>query len=174
MRISLAGVPGVGKSSVARLVASRLAIRVIDINLFAHSNGLIEEYDPESDSEIIDTQKAAKMLEDEDNVVFEGHWSDDIPADILVVLRLDPEKIIERLLKRGYKEKKAYENALAEALDNYQDAQQRTKLDIDTTGLTQEQVADKVVKAIKTRQGDDVDWSGWLEENVEKLEKLGL
>lgn len=174
MRISLTGVPGVGKTSVSKLVAARLGLRVIDLNIFARSNGLIEEYDPVSDSEIVNTEKAAEMLAEEDNVIFEGHWSNEIPADILIVLRLDPEKIVERLLKRGYKEKKAYANAMAEALDTYSKSLHRVRLDINTTGLTHEQVVEKIVNVIRTHAGDQVDWAEWLDKNVEKLEKLGL
>lgn len=168
MRVSITGVPGTGKTTVSELVAGRLGAKVVHLTQFAKQHGLVSGYDRKRQCPEVDVEKLARLLVGEKDVVFESHYAEQIPSDVVVVLRLHPAEIVERLKQRGYSQKKVYENALAEALDTYEGTS------VDTTGLTPEEVADKVIRAIKTKKGDDVDWSDWLEHNLKQLEKLGL
>lgn len=168
MRVAITGVPGTGKTTISKLVAEKLKMKVVHLIEFVKENQLYAGYDKDRQCPIVDISKLRKMLEKTDNVIFESHFAEEIPADVIIVLRLDPRELLERLLNRRYPTKKAYENALAEALDTYDG------INVDTTGLTLYQNVEKVVKAIKTRKGDRVDWNNWLEKNLEKLERLGL
>ena len=174
MRVSITGVPGVGKTTIAKLVGKALGMRVIHLNELAKREGFLVGFDEERDCKMVDIGKLKKKLKDEDNAIFEGHFAEEIPADIIVVLRLDPNEVLERLINRKYSKKKATENALAEALDYYTPTDRKGVFEVNTTGLTPYDIVYKVVRAVEKRKGDKVDFSYWLEKNLEELERLGL
>ena len=166
MRIIITGVPGTGKTSVARVLSEKMGYPIIT------TKDLVRE-------EYVDTRKlrlkAIWATKDMDNVILEGHLFCEvkIPVDLVIVLRTNPEELKERLKKRGYPEKKVKENLMAEFVD-YCLAKAEEKYDdvwqVDTTGRTPEETAERIIKALEKGVDiyDHVDWSGILEEWLRK------
>lgn len=169
MIIAVTGTPGgVGKTTVSKLLSERLGYDYVSVKDFALERGLGE---PAGDEVEIDVDALAKeaggaAFQDED-VVIDGHLSHHVPADLVVVLRLHPKDVAERLKARGYPRKKLAENVEAELIDVILvEALERNGnvLEVDTTGKTPEEVVEEILALIdgggvKRRVGGVVDWS---------------
>jgi adenylate kinase len=116
MRTALTGVPGTGKSTIARRLAEH-GLRVVDLNAFAKEHGLLKERDEARGSFVIDMDDLADALRDEAFDVVEGHFSHEMDVDAIALLRCDPLVLVERLRARGWSDAKVRENVEAEALD---------------------------------------------------------
>ena len=166
MRIILTGVPGTGKTSVAKILSEKLNYPVITVK------DLVKE-------EYVDTRKlrlkAIWATKDMENVILEGHLFCEvkIPVDLVIVLRTHPDELRKRLESRNYPEKKVRENLMAEFVDycltkaeeRYDDVWQ-----VDTTGKTPEETAQRIIKALERGIDiyDHVDWSPILEDWLRK------
>ena len=166
MRIILTGVPGTGKTSVAKILSEKLGYPVIT------TKDLVRE-------EYVDTRKlrlkAIWETKDMEDVILEGHLFCEakIPVDLVIVLRTHPEELKKRLEARNYPEKKVKENLMAEFVDycltkaeeRYEDVWQ-----VDTTRKTPEETAHRIVEALEKGVDiyDHVDWSPILEEWLRK------
>ncbi|MGA1821312.1 MAG: adenylate kinase family protein [Thermoplasmatota archaeon] len=122
MLISVSGTPGTGKTTVCG-VLRRKNIEVIDLKALLENLGLYEGYDEKSGSFMVDVDRVRSGLKKwwgggSGDVILEGHLSYLAPADMVIVLRTDPDIVMERLLKRGYEKAKAAENAEAEAVSS--------------------------------------------------------
>jgi len=122
MRILLTGSPGVGKTSVARLLGKRLGCRVVNEKQFALEKG-IGKWDEKEDELVIPPAEFGKavnrLLEGEKNIIVEGHLLCEVKlkADFFVVLRIDPEVLEARLEARGYSAEKVQDNVFCEGID---------------------------------------------------------
>lgn len=166
MMIGLTGVPGTGKTTVADILEER-GVYVVRIN------DTITPYilgrDPDRDTIIIDEELWAAEFQPVDGVV-EGHLAHLLSCDRVVILRCDPDVLVDRLIGRGYSPEKAEENALAEALDStlietLENHDPEVIYEFETTDTTSETVADFV---LDVRAGDaspshgTCDWSLYL------------
>lgn len=115
MRISVTGTPGVGKTTVSKLVARKLGFRYLDVGGFAKEKGFI--VGREGGSDIVDEKKVKVRLSRMDDCVLDWHCSETLGADYVCVLRLPPLLLLERLSKKRYSKRKLKENLLAEMLD---------------------------------------------------------
>ena len=180
MIISISGMPGSGKSTVARLLAKKLGIRRYSMGdmrrELARRKGLvlgelnkIGESEDWTDREVDDYQK--RLGETEDNFVVEGRTSFFlIPKSFKVFLEVNPRTGAERIF-RHMKEvdrnegrfdsvedliaslKKREESDRKRYLKYYKiDITDRTQYDLilDTTDLKPEQVVDKILEAISS------------------------
>lgn len=166
MMIGLTGVPGTGKTTVADILEER-GVHVVRIN--DTITPYILERDPDRDTIIIDEELWAEEFRPVDGVV-EGHLAHLLPCDRVVILRCDPDVLVDRLILRGYSPEKAEENALAEALDStlieaLENHDPEVIYEFETTDTTSETVADFV---LDVRAGDaspshgTCDWSLYL------------
>ena len=174
MIVGITGTPGVGKSTVSKILAHKY--RVIDIHSYAEEHSLFEEYDEEAGSYDVDVERLndSIMSEDfQDKVVFlDGHLSHFVDCDKIVVLRCDPKLLSERLKARGYDEKKVRENVQAEILDVILSESVDSGIDtyeIDCSRMTPSEIADRIERIVILEEVDDavpgsVDWSGEMEE----------
>ena len=175
MIIAVSGTPGVGKTTVAKLLAEKLGYTYVDLKKFAieHEIGEIKEDELE-----VEIDELSYFIEKElkgKNVVLDGHLSHLMPADQVIILRLHPKIIGERLKERGYSREKISENVeaelvdvcLVEAVDEHENV-----IEVDTTGKTPEQVVEEILellnKGIKKRVGI-VDWTQVYDEIVPYL-----
>ncbi|MFA5365292.1 MAG: AAA family ATPase, partial [Candidatus Bathyarchaeia archaeon] len=124
--VLITGTPGVGKTTVAQKLASKLGATNIGITELVKQENLITEHDVDRSTLVADTPKVSKRLQElfgqiEGTVIVEGHYVVDVvpkkDVNIVFVLRRDPRQLEQVLKSRGYSEKKVNENLAAEILD---------------------------------------------------------
>jgi adenylate kinase len=152
MRLIITGSPGTGKSVIARLLARKLSIPLIDLRKVVLEKGLRAR---NHEVDIGKLSRALAFLRKRKDYVVEGHLACEmrLPADAVVVLRCDPEVLRARLGKRGYGKKKLGENLMAEMLDY---CTQRCKavygaepLELDTSARPPEESASYLMRALR-------------------------
>lgn len=165
MLIAITGTPGVGKTTTARLLARELGYEYVSVKSLSLEWGMGEKVGEEIE---IDVEALAERFGREfrgRNAVVDGHLSHFLPVDLVVVLRLHPLRVAERLRGRGYPAKKLAENIEAELVDVcLVDAleEHENVIEVDTTGKDPEEVVKEVLELIKAgtkRRVGVVDWS---------------
>lgn len=120
--IFISGTPTVGKTTISQKLASQIGAKLIKINDFVFENNLTLGKDPDKGYEIIDIEKLDLTLQKEFEkydgiVIVEGHVSHLCSkADKIIILRVNPEILKERLSARKYSNDKIRENLEAEAM----------------------------------------------------------
>ncbi|MCW4016659.1 MAG: adenylate kinase family protein [Candidatus Bathyarchaeota archaeon] len=191
--ILVTGTPGVGKTTVANKLASRLDAACICITEMVKNEKLITATDEQRQTLVADTKKLTKRVQDmlmelEGNIILEGHYVVDVVpkehVNTVVVLRRDPHELKEVLEKRGYSEKKVWENIAAEVLDvclwdAISTCGVENVCEIDVSNKTVETVIEEIVLVLERKQectSGTIDWLGKLEitgELDEFLKKIG-
>ena len=177
MRASvLTGSPGTGKHTAAAAAASRLGLRVVDLNAFAAEHGLCE-YDAASRTSDVDPDRLAGCLRasgalDGKSLVV-GHLAPYAlsagQVGTAVVLRRSPYELERVYAERGYGWDKAAGNLGAEILgvaahDAARLAGPKRTIQVDATGKSPEETAGAVASALgwdgrdPVPRGDRVDW----------------
>lgn len=151
MRVALTGTPGTGKTTVADLVETDLA--VVHLNDVIREEDLSTGRDAERDSLVADLDALRERFADREDVVFESHLAHHLPVDRVVVLRCHPDELTERLQGRGWTGEKVAENVESERLDLLlSEAVAEHGLDrvyeLDTTGRPPEAVAQDVAAVL--------------------------
>ena len=187
--ILVTGTPGVGKTTVSHKLASKLDALYIGITELVKKKKLISSVDDERKTLIADTEKVSKQLQEilantEGSIIIEGHYAVDVvpkkDVNTVFVLRRDPRELKSALEKRGYDEKKLWENLAAEILDVcLWDALSACGSDkvceIDVSGKTVEAVVEEIMMALEKRKEcrhGIVDWLGKLENEGQLKEFL--
>jgi len=122
MRLIITGSPGVGKTSVAKILGIRLKHTVLNEKQFAMDEN-IGKWDPKEDELIIPLDLFAKSVDrlfsEKENSILEGHLLCEIKtkADYVIVIRVDPEILETRLHTRSYSEEKVQDNVFCEGID---------------------------------------------------------
>jgi len=179
--IAITGTPGVGKSTVAKALASRLGGLYISVGDLVTKEKLIVETDEKRDTVVADIRKLRNRMrtlvkKTDGDLILDGHYVYDvIPKTIetfVFVLRRDPTRLETILRQRGYDENKVSENLGAEALDVCLIGTLRRfgygRVDeIDVTYMSTEAVVDEILEVLrgeKEMKVGRVDWLGKLEE----------
>ena len=124
--IIISGSPGSGKTTYAKKIAKEKNYKYIDVNEIIEKNNLIERYDKEKDTNIVDTDKLnialIKIIEkaNEKGIVIDSHLSHYLPkkyVDKCIITKCDLRTLKKRLEKRGYSKNKVRENLDAEIFD---------------------------------------------------------
>jgi|TARA_B100001250_G_scaffold96148_1_gene80409 adenylate kinase len=114
-RVAITGTPGVGKTSVSRILEGR-GFTLASVEDLAEEFGCIGEVDPKDGARPIDTEKLGLFLtgewaKTEEGIgIVDGHLSHNLPVDAVVVLRCSPDVLRRRLTERGYSEGKINSN----------------------------------------------------------------
>ena len=178
--ILITGTPGVRKTAVSRLLASRQNATHIDLTKLVKREKLISGVDKARGTLIADTEKVSERVQEiirgcERDVVIDGVMAVDVlPAEnvhLVFVLRRDPEELKEVLENRGFRERKLWENLAAEVLDVCLWDAVRTcgsekVCEIDVSGKGIEEVVEEIVSVLEGKRKCSVgivDWLGKLE-----------
>ncbi len=183
MIIVVTGTPGVGKSTISRLLALRLEALHVDLSVLALKEGLILGWDEKRETAVADLQRLKAHLEEmaslDRTLVVEGHYAPEVidpeRANFVFVLRKDPWRLKEELEARGYGREKVAENVAAEVLDvclteavsTY--GEDRVS-EIDVTELSPEEVVEEMLSIIQRGRPKGVGKVDWLSRpGVEQL-----
>lgn len=165
MIIAVTGTPGVGKTTVSKLLAEKLGYEYVNLRDYALEKGIGEMKGDELEVEVDELAYNFEKDFKGKNVVVDGHLSHFLNADLVIVLRANPKLIAERLKERGYSREKLGENVEAELVDVILvEALEENEnvIEVDTTGKTPEEVVEEILnlmgKGVKKRVGI-VDWS---------------
>jgi adenylate kinase len=171
------GVPGVGKTTVAELLADRMRGAYINLSDLAENKGLITGFDEIRGTSIVDLEgmkrRLARIIDTGSGaMIFDGHYAPEVISrevdSMTFVLRRAPWKLKEELKARGYPDEKVRENVEAELLDvclveAIESLGAERVCEVDTTGRTPQGVVDEVMSTIRgskpCRRGI-VDWLG--------------
>ncbi|MDP6458207.1 MAG: adenylate kinase family protein [Candidatus Bathyarchaeota archaeon] len=175
--IIIAGVPGVGKTTISRALAERFGWKNISVSELVVREGSLLGKDEHRDTDIVDLSRLNEIIAEaisasDGPLIIEGHYAYEVVPSSLVycaiVLRRAPWVMKEELQGRGYSDEKTHENVEAELLDvplvEAIDALGPDLIcEVDTTGRTPEETLDEVIGIIKgTRlcRYNLVDWLG--------------
>lgn len=184
--IVITGTPGVGKTSISKILAEKLDAVHIDVNKLVLDEKLDIGYDKERKCYIVDFEKVSKKLIEkirkinEDNLILDSHYATSVidpkKIDQVFVLRCNPVELEKRLRERDYPQEKVSENLMAELLDvcfydSIKNCGEDKVIQIDVTEKSSDEVVSKIIsilggELIKTEQ---IDWISEFE-NKEKLE----
>jgi len=185
--IAITGSPGVGKTTISHLLAERLKARHIDLSKLALEEGLVEEWDEERDTAIVDIKAVKRRVERLQRrygrLIIEGHYAHDVApkGSWIFVLRRAPWRLRDELEERGYDAGKVRENVEAELLDICLSEAIETHgsgrvHEVDTTDKTPQEIVEEiyeVLRGVRPPRIGVVDWLGrpeakqlleWLED----------
>ena len=187
--ILVTGTPCVGKTSVARLLASKLDALYVNLTELALHENLISGKDEERGSVIVNEnhmrRKIREIVEkcDKSEVIVDGHYAVSVvPKELtthVFVLRRDPVELRKFMEQCGFSGRKLWENlaseildvCLCEALNVYENGK---VCELDVSGKSVEEIVDNILDVLngsKKCYVGVVDWLGKLE-NEGLLEKF--
>mgnify|MGYP001108505005 CR=1 FL=1 len=179
--ILVTGTPCVGKTSVARLLASKLDALYVNLTELAMCENLISGKDEERDSIIVDENRMRHQIReiigdcDQDDIVIDGHYAVSVVPKKFVtyvfVLRRDPVELRKFMEQCGFSGRKLWENLASEILDvclvdalNVHGKEKVCELDV--TSKSGEEVINEILDVLdghKECHVGIVDWLGKLE-----------
>jgi len=179
--IIITGTPCVGKTSIASLLASKIDALHVNLTELAIRENLVSGRDEKRNSIIIDEVKMQRKIREiiknsgEKAVIVDGHYAVSvIPKKLathIFVLRRDPAELKIFMEKRGFTNRKLWENLASEILDvclvDALKIHGKEKVcELDVSGKSAEEVVSEILQILagqrKCRVGV-VDWLGKLE-----------
>ncbi len=152
--IIVSGIPGTGKTELAKALARKLNYKYVDVNRLIKENHLSDGYDKKKECEIVDTEKLSKFLVDfikksGESLVIDSHLAHYLPKkyiDLCIITKCGLKELNKRLKKRKYSKEKVRENLDSEIFDiclNEAIEKGHTILIFDTTGKKANELLDK-------------------------------
>ncbi len=161
MRILISGTPGVGKTEISKLLASKFNLTYFSVSNFIMKNRLYVDYDEIRKTYNIDDRVIEKInnyIDKIDNVVIETIYPSLIDkADKVIVLRKNPLELYRDLKYRNWGNLKIAENVEAEILGVVaQEAKEwfENVCEINVTNKSKEEVMKDIIDNIC----DSIDW----------------
>ena len=120
--ILITGTPGTGKTTTSIEASERINFKHINVGELVASNGCHLGKDEEFDTLIVDEDKLCDLLEpilEEGGNIVDYHSCDFFPErwfDLVLVLKSNTETLFDRLITRGYNDRKREENMECEIM----------------------------------------------------------
>ena len=176
MIIALTGTPGTGKTSVASIVEKQYEISIINLHQFAKDNHLIDGFDTQRNSDIIDidllNKEIQQQIKTDGPILLDGHLSHLLSCvSKIIVLRCHPEILQKRLQIKKWHKEKIQENIHAEILDviiseTVNNHSIENIFELDTSQKNTMDIAKIIIQLIQTDFNDSetytlgkIDWS---------------
>lgn len=158
MLIAITGTPGIGKTSVSKIL-KRSRYEIVDLNKVATEENFLFGFDEKRNSKIVDIDKLNEFIKDnfkEKKLIFlDGHLSHLLKVvDKIIVLRCHPDELKKRLAKKNWNKQKIKENLESEIIDvilceSVEIHPKENIFEIDTTDKSVEDVASSIFEIIK-------------------------
>jgi len=179
--ILVTGTPCVGKTSVARLLASKLDAFYVNLTELALHENLISGKDEERGSIIVDENRMRRKIRqivedcDKSEVIVDGHYAVSVvPKELtthIFVLRRDPVELRKLMEQCGFSGRKLWENLASEILDvclceALNVCENGKVCELDVSGKSVEEIVDEILNVLngsEERRVGVVDWLGKLE-----------
>ncbi len=174
MIIAITGTPGTGKTEVAKALAKRLGWWSVSLNDLAKEEDLYKGYDKERMCKIIDLKRMREEVNilavSHKNMIIESHYSHEMPSDVVIVLRTEPNALRKRMIEKGFHTAKIAENMEAEMGNVIKDeaiALHKNVYEIDNTNKIPKNVAKEIENLIReqpflTKDLKVPEDSGWI------------
>jgi len=160
--VVISGTPGVGKTVVALKIAKLLEGIYLNLSEFVINNKLYIYYDEETSSYVIDEVKLKNALNEfiisncSRFIVIDSHYGevvDDRFINKIIVLRLNPKELYNRLVSRGWTGRKLRDNVEAELLgvstmNALEEHGVGRVCEVDTTGRDVDDVVNEIIKIV--------------------------
>ena len=176
MIIAISGTPCTGKTEISELLSKKLKYKLISINELAEELNAFVGYDKERESRILDMDRLKKEIKKlKGNIILEGHTSHLFPADIVIVLRCNPE-ILKKRLEKKYPSNpsKVQENLEAEILGVITSEvvmNNKKVYEVDTSEKSVEKNVNDILKILKGKTEEfKVGKIDWLEKYYDLIE----
>jgi len=179
--ILLTGTPCVGKTSVARLLASKLDAFYMNLTELALHENLVSGKDEERGSIIVDENRMRRKIREivescgKSEVIVDGHYAVSVvPKELtthVFVLRRDPVELRKFMEQCGFSGRKLRENLASEILDvclcEALNVYEKGRIcELDVSGKSVEETVDEILDILngsKECRVGVVDWLGKLE-----------
>jgi len=176
LKLVITGNPGVGKHTVAGIIAEKTGAEIIDINKIALDYDAIVEK-TERGLEV-DVKKLgglfAKLTKARKDQIIVGHLAPYVikpsGVNMVAVLRRSPYELENTLGKRGYSDGKIRENVASEILgvslyDSVRTFGRRKVIEFDTTGKTPKRTANELMRTLRKKpKAAVIDWLALVSE----------
>ncbi|MBS7615089.1 adenylate kinase family protein [Candidatus Bathyarchaeota archaeon] len=188
--VIITGTPGVGKTVVSEILASKIGAELVSVGELVKKEKLYTEIDKKRQTFVADLKKVSNQIRkiiacSTKTLIVEGHYAVDVVSKKYVskvfVLRRDPEELRETLRNREYGNDKIHENLAAEILDvclynAIKKCGVNKVCEINVTGKTIEEVAQEILQIMQGKKKCRtriVDWLGKLyaEEKIDEFLK---
>ncbi len=162
------GNPGTGKHTIAKILAKKLDLNLVDINKIAIAEGVVKNNKGALE---VDVKKLKKILDKRilKNTLLVGHLAPYVVSknkvEVAAVLRRNPYSLEKIYRKRGYTEKKAVQNLGSEILgityyDTIENIGRKKTFQFDITNKSIKETVKKIESlfAKGKMKEDNVDW----------------